>query len=76
MALTATASCETQSAIQESLKLVRPVVVSLNLNRPNVYLSVSTIQSLWVSIVDIGVHLQSLAFLCPLERFSWSHNHA
>ena len=73
MALTATASCETQSAIQESLK---PVVVSLNLNRPNVYLSVSTIRSLWVSIVDIGVHLQSLAFLCPLERFSWSHNHA
>jgi superfamily II DNA helicase RecQ len=49
MALTATASPGAQSLIQESLKMVRPAVVSLSLNRPNIYLSVSTVRSLDVS---------------------------
>lgn len=46
MALTATASGATQSAITEALKLVEPAVVSLSLNRHNIFLSVSTIRSM------------------------------
>ena len=49
MALTATASQDTQTIIMQSLKLVQPVVVSLCLDRPNIFLSVSTVQSLCVS---------------------------
>ncbi len=49
MALTATASGATQSAITEALKLVEPAVVSLSLNRHNIFLSVSTIRSMSVS---------------------------
>ena len=39
MALTATASPETQDAIVNSLHLVHPVIVSQPLDRPNIYLS-------------------------------------
>lgn len=49
MALTATASATTQSAISEALKLVEPVVVSLDLNRHNIFLSVSAIRTMCVS---------------------------
>ena len=49
MALTATASSDVQSEIEQSLNLINPAVVSLNLNRPNIYFSVSTIQSMNVS---------------------------
>ena len=49
MALTATASATTQSAISEALKLVEPVVVSLDLNRHNIFLSVSAIRIMCVS---------------------------
>lgn len=53
MALTATASLEAQSAVVESLKLLQPVVVSLCLDRPNIYLSVSTIRGLCVSSLEL-----------------------
>jgi len=53
MALTATASDVTQSAITEALKLIDPVVVSLSLNRQNIFLSVSAIRSMCVSMIAI-----------------------
>ena len=49
MALTATASATTQSAIFEALKLVEPVVVSMDLNRHNIFLSVGAIRTMCVS---------------------------
>ena len=49
MALTATASKETQEAITKSLYLANPVVVSQPLDRPNIYLSAEPIKSLTVS---------------------------
>ena len=50
MALTATASSDMQAQIEKSLNLSTPVIISLSLNRPNIYYSVSTIQSKNVSI--------------------------
>ncbi len=50
MALTATASSETQDAIVKSLHLVHPVFVSQPLDRPNIYVSASPIKALTVSI--------------------------
>ena len=49
MALTATASATTQSAIFEALKLFEPVVVSMDLNRHNIFLSVGAIRTMCVS---------------------------
>ena len=51
MALTATASPETQEFIVKSLHLVRPVVVSQRLDRPNIYLSAGPIKTMTVSLV-------------------------
>lgn len=55
MALTATASSDTQQKIVESLHLVEPVIVSGILNRPNIFLSTSPIKSLAVSICALLV---------------------
>ena len=46
MALTATASPETQEVIMKSLHLVRPVVVSQRLDRPNIHLSAGPIKTM------------------------------
>ena len=46
MALTATASDATKSQIVECLHLIEPTVVSRNLDRPNIYFSVSPIKAL------------------------------
>ncbi len=51
MALTATASSETQDAIVKSLHLVHPVFVSQPLDRPNIYVSASPLKALTVSII-------------------------
>ena len=50
MALTATASTETQTSIVASLSMVNPIVISQPLNRPNIFFSASAIKSLEVSI--------------------------
>ena len=50
MALTATASSETQSFIIGSLSMSEPLVISQSLNRPNIFFSASGIKSLDVSI--------------------------
>lgn len=50
MALTATASGETQSFIVSLLSMSEPLVVSQSLNRPNIFFSASGIKSLDVSI--------------------------
>ena len=49
MALTATASPETELFITESLHLNQPVSISLPLNRPNIFFSASQIKGLTVS---------------------------
>ena len=49
IALTATASPDVQKCITESLHLVNPVVVSCSLNRPNIYLSASSMKGYSVS---------------------------
>lgn len=49
MALTATASDSTYSAIVDSLHLDNPVLVSSSLNRVNIFLSVSPIENMSVS---------------------------
>ncbi len=48
MALTATASPETQDAIVKSLHLVDPVIVSQPLDRPNIYVSAGPIKAMTV----------------------------
>ena len=48
MALTATASEEMQSSIEESLNMAEPVVISHSVDRPNYY-SASLIKSINVS---------------------------
>ena len=50
MALTATASPETQEIISQSLQLVDPVVVSCCLNRANIYYSARAIKAYRVSV--------------------------
>lgn len=50
MALTATASKETQTAICDSLHLNNPVVISQTVDRPNIYLSASPIRNISVSL--------------------------
>lgn len=50
MALTATASPDTQEFICQSLQLVNPLVVSHTLNRPNIYFSASTMKGYQVSV--------------------------
>lgn len=50
MALTATASGSTYSAIVRSLHMDNPVLVSYSLNRANIYLSVSPIENTSVSL--------------------------
>ena len=50
MALTATASSETQSSIITSLSMSEPVVISQRLNRSNIFFSASGIKSLDVSL--------------------------
>ena len=49
MALTATASPETELLITESLHLNKPASISLPLNRPNIFFSASQIKGLTVS---------------------------
>lgn len=56
MALTATATSETQSFIVNSLSMNEPVVISQSLNRPNIFFSASGIKSLDVSIQSIGLN--------------------
>ena len=51
MALTATASAETESMISTSLSLTEPVVISQRLNRANIFFSASGIKSLAVSML-------------------------
>ena len=46
MALTATASEEMQSSIEESLNMAKPVVISRSIDCPNVYYSASPIKSI------------------------------
>ena len=53
MALTATAFDSTYSAIVESLHMDNPVLVSNSLNRANIFLSVSPIENMSVSFIDV-----------------------
>lgn len=50
VALTATASEEMQSSIEESLNMAEPLVISRSVDRPNVYYSASPIKSIDVSL--------------------------
>lgn len=52
MALTASAPPDIQSKIIESLNLQCPFIVSLSLDRPNIYLSASPIRNMKVSHVQ------------------------
>ena len=60
MALTATASAETQDVIVKSLHLVNPVVVAQSLDRPNIYMSVGPIKALTVRIINYDITLKSI----------------
>ena len=53
MAVTASAPPSVQSEITASLYLSSPIVVSCDLNRPNIFLSVSPIKSLDVSCCSL-----------------------
>ena len=53
MALTASASPSVESKIISSLYLLSLVTVSCNLDRPNIFFSVSHIESLNVSLIII-----------------------
>lgn len=50
MALTATASSETQAAICKSLCLNEPAIVSQSVDRPNIYLSAGPKKELTVCL--------------------------
>ena len=56
MALTATASADTQCSVVESLDMRNPLVVSQCLNRPNIFYSASAMKGMSVSIhvIDLG----------------------
>ena len=71
MALTATASPDTQKAIEESLHLESPIVISQPLDRRNIFLSVSPIKSLAVRshTCKLNSYYKLINFL---ERFIWS----
>ena len=53
MALTASASPSVEAKIISSLYLSSPVVISCDLDRPNIFFSVSHIKSLNVSLILI-----------------------
>ena len=54
MALTATSSESTQSTIVKLLDMKQPIIVSHNLDRPNIYFSTSPIKSLSVRLLLIA----------------------
>lgn len=68
MALTATASSEVQSSIENSLSMERPVVISQNLDRPNIFYSVGVIKSLDVSFQNTYKKTYSYSYLLLYYR--------
>ena len=72
MALTATASDSTYSAIVESLHLDNPVLVSDSLNRANIVLSVSPIENMSVSFISIMYAMWGTTVLFTVERLVWT----
>ena len=67
MALTATASKETQTLICSSLSISQPVIISQRLNRPNIFFSATGIKLLAVSILK-HVILVASAMLCNFRE--------
>ena len=73
MALTASASGDIQELVVSSLHLVDPIIVSKNLDRPNIFFSVSAIKDFTVSMVTACILYTSFYTYCIncLERFGW-----
>ena len=65
MALTASASADTESAIVKSLQLKQPAVVTRQLDRANIYLSARIMQGVKVSFVigNSGIRCINLTWL-------------
>ena len=75
MALTASAPTVVESDVIHSLHLSSPTIVSINLDRPNIYISASPLCSLCVSTYTYNVDKSCLSLFVMYYTDTYTHTH-